>query len=304
MVALAVMRRGRRDRGFALLIVLWTLVLVSLLVSAIAASGSGRTRQAADLQRSAVLQAEADGGIDEAVFHLIDASKAHWPANGSIHQVRHGSTVLSIRIDNEAGKVNPNRASLDLLAALLQAVGLDSRNAGAIATRMVAWRFPSAQPIGQASAPTASGTGGRDYLPPNAPFETLSEVGLVEGITPALFDRLVPHLSLYHDNDPEPASADPVVRQAIALANGPSDPGGADDTAAPVQPQANGPDESVVAVTVEARDASGRRFLRRAIVLIGADAKGGAVDQPPFQVMTWEAPPAATPGHDDRPGGR
>ncbi|WP_419730944.1 general secretion pathway protein GspK [Lichenicola sp.] len=290
--------RGRRDRGFALLIVLWTLVLVSLLVSAIAASGSGRTRQAADLERNAQLQAEADGAVDEAVFHVIDASKAHWPANGSTHLVRRGGTVLSIRIENQAGKVNPNRASLDLLAALFQAIGLDSRSAVTIATRMIVWRFPTAQPVGQ-SAPPAQAAGGRDYLPPNAPFESISELGLVDGITPALLARLEPHISLYHDNDPDPAFADPVVRQAIALANGPGDAGSSaapDDNAPPGQAQGSAPDESVVEVTAEARDGSGHRFVRRAIVLIGTNSTGpGAADQRPFQVMTWEAPAAGAP---------
>ena len=260
-------------------------MLISLLVSTIAASGSGRTRQAADLKRNAQLRAEADGGIEEAVFHLLDGSKARWPADGTIHVVKRGDTVLSMRIDTEAGKVNPNRASQDLLAALLQAVGLDPRTALTTATRMIVWRFAGVQAA-------AEHGDGRDYLPPGAPFESIPEVGLVAGITPSLLARLAPHLSLYRDNDPEAASADPVVQQALAIVAGSGDNARQNAIAASNQ-QGNARDESVVAVLSEARDSSGRRFMRRAIVLIGSDPQtNGKPDQRPFQIMTWDAPAA------------
>lgn len=262
---------------------LWTLVLISLLVSTIAASGSGRTRQAADLKRNAQLRAEADGGVDEALFHLLDASKARWPADGALHVIKRGDTVLSMHIETEAGKVNPNRASQDLLSALFQALGLDSRTALSIATRMIVWRFAGVQ--------AAAGPGdGRDYLPPGAPFESIPEIGLVAGITPSLLARLAPHLSLYRDNDPDPASADPVVQQALVIAAGSGDTGRQSAMAASGQ-QGNARDESVVTVTSEARDSSGRRFMRQAIILVGSDPQArGKPDQRPFQVMTWDAP--------------
>ncbi|WP_239479351.1 type II secretion system protein GspK [Lichenicola cladoniae] len=264
---------------------LWTLVLISLLVSTIAASGSGRTRQAADLKRNAQLRAEADGGVEEAVFHLLDGSKAHWPADGAVHVIKRGDTVLTMRIDTEAGKVNPNRASQDLLAGLFQALGLDSRTALATATRMIVWRFAGAQGA-------AEHGDGRDYLPPGAPFESIPEVGLVAGITPSLLARLAPHLSLYRDNDPEPASADPVVQQAMAIAAGTGDTARQNAIAGSNQ-QGNNRDESVVSVISEAKDATGRRFVRRAIVLVGSDPQTrGKPDQRPFQIMTWDAPAA------------
>ncbi|MGI4747388.1 MAG: hypothetical protein ACRYGI_17265 [Janthinobacterium lividum] len=262
---------------------LWTLVLISLLVSTIAASGSGRTRQAADLKRNVQLRAEADGGIEEAVFHLLDGSKARWPADGPLHVIKRGDTVLSMHIDTEAGKVNPNRASQDLLAALFQTLGLDTRAALTTATQMIVWRFAGAQTAGEHG-------NGRDYLPPGAPFESIPEVGLVSGITPTLLARLAPHLSLYRDNDPEAVSADPVVQQALAIAAGSGDTARQSAIATSNQ-QGNGRDESVVSVTSEARDSSGRRFVRRAIVLIGSDPQAnGKPDQRPFQIMTWDAP--------------
>ena len=280
-----------RERGFALLIVLWTLVLLSLLVSAMAASGSLRTRQAGDLRRNAQLEAAADGGVELAAFHLLDASLppagGHWFADGREHRVRQdGGLVLSIRLFNEAGKVNPNRAQAALLAALLQASGADARNAATIATNIVAWRFFGSMGADYQAA-------GRDYQPPGGAFESLNELGLVLGMTPPLLAAVTPHLSLYQDGDPDPTLADPVVRSALLLA-------GADPNApAPAGTATQGPpDESAVTVVVDAEDGAGHRFRRRAIVLGGAGGSGGqtggaagAAEGRPFRVMSWDAPP-------------
>ncbi len=293
-MAAASARPPVRERGFALLIVLWTLVLLSLLVSAMAASGSLRTRQAGDLRRNAQLEAAADGGIDLAAFHLLDPSLppagGHWFADGREHRVRQaGGLMLSIRLFNEAGKINPNRAQAPLLAALLQAAGADARTAAGVATNIVAWRF-----FGSAGADYQAA--GRDYLPPGGAFESLGELGLVLGMTPKLLAVVTPHLSLYHDGDPDPTVADPVVRSALLLlSSNPNVPVPAGTTQGP-------PDESAVTMVVDAEDGAGHRFRRRAIVLAGAGNAGGsggqiggaagAADGRPFRVMSWDAPAA------------
>ena len=249
--------------------------MVSLLVTAITAAGSARLRQAGDLRRNAQLDAEAAGGVQEAMFHLLDTGRDHWPADGGTHPVQEAGGRLLLRIDSETGKVNPNSASPDLLAGLLQAVGADSRQAAAIAAAIVAWRFPRAP----GTPDPAAGPG---YQSPGAPFESIAELGLVPGVTPALLAALAPHLTLYHNGDPDLASADPVVLRAIELAAGPA----AGDSGVPAgQPQRR--DESLVAVTATAEDTAGHRSMRRAVVLTGT---GETKDHRPFRIMQWDAP--------------
>ena len=270
-------------------------MLLSLLVSSMAASGSLRTRQAGDLRRNAQLEAAADGGVDLAAFHLLDASLppagGHWFANGTVHRVRqNGGIALSIRLFNESGKINPNRAQAPLLAALLQAVGADTRTSASVAANIMAWRF-----FGSVGADYQAA--GRDYLPPGGAFESLGELGLVLGMTPKLLAAVVPHLSLYHDGDPDPNAADPVVRSALALLG--SDP----NAIVPAGTAQQGPpDESAVTVVVDADDGAGHRFIRRAIVLAGGSGNGSGgqigngpasgANSPPFRIMSWDAPSA------------
>ncbi len=249
--------------------------MVSLLVTAITAAGSSRLRQAGDLRRNAQLDAEAAGGVQEAMFHLLDTGRDHWPADGGTHRIQEAGSRLLLRIDSETGKVNLNSASPDLLAGLLQAVGADSRRAAAIATAIVAWRFPR-------SRDTSDPAAGPGYQSPGAPFESIAELGLVPGMTPALLTALAPHLTLYHNGDPDLASADPVVLRAIEIAAGPAAAG----TDVPTgQPQHR--DESLVAVTATAEDTAGHRSMRRAVVLTST---GETKDHRPFRIMQWEAP--------------
>ncbi len=77
----------RRDRGFALLIVLWSLVLITLLLTQVTAAGRSEAALASNLRRAAILRAQTDGAIYTAVFHLLDPA-SFWAADGATHLVR------------------------------------------------------------------------------------------------------------------------------------------------------------------------------------------------------------------------
>jgi general secretion pathway protein K len=270
------MKDLRSQRGFALLIVLFALALLALLVGTIGATGRGEAQLAGNLRAAAQAEAAADGAIERAAFHVLDSAAGHWWADGTVHRLTPADGgVATVRIDSEAGKVNPNRASAALLAALIQAVGADSLTAATIAANIVDWRTPDPQGAMSGLAP-AYRQAGRDYVPPAAPFQSVDEVGLVLGMTPALLARLRPHLSLYRDRDPDPLAADPVVAQAIASVTGEA-----------VTPGFS-TDESVVRITAAAETPGGARFIRQAVLRIDPRAQGGR----PFQVMTWVALPA------------
>jgi general secretion pathway protein K len=265
---------ARRERGFALLIVLWTVVLLALLVTHLTASGRASAQLAGNLRDAAVLQAAADGAVQAAAFHVLDTSARHWPADGAAHTIRDPAAIVSVRVDSEAGKINPNTAQPELLRALLHVTGADTATAARLAGSMVVWRFPDAQNTFGGATTAQYRDAGRDYGPPGAPFQSIAEIGLVLGMTPDILARIAPYLSIAHDGAPDPRVAAPAVLAAIREATG-ADP----------QPQSGAPDERVVSITATASDARGGRFERRAIVRIGASDKIGL-----FQILTWEAP--------------
>lgn len=275
-----------REGGFALLIVLWSVVLLALLATGITARGRSDIQLAANLRGAAVAEAAADGAVQAAAFHLLDPAEP-WQADGQQRETQVPGAIVSIRIEDEAGKINPNTASLELLRALLQAVGANQQQSSGLAASIVEWRFPrGARPGGLASAPLIgpppapdSGaamqryrSAGLDYGPPGAPFETMRELGLVLGMTPALLASITPYLSLLNDTDPDPRRAAPVVLQAISEAVGPI-------------PAKSGPPPPtrIVTVTAVAQTPSGSRFTRHAALRLGRSRK-----EPLITVVDWQ----------------
>ena len=264
-------RSSAADRGFALIIVLWMLVLVTLLVTQLTSSGRTEAQLATNLRTRAVLQSAADGAVYDAVFHLLDQSERHWPADGASHALNIGGTAIAVRIDSETGKINPNTAPPELLNALLRRVGADRRTAALVTVAITTWRSSSAQTSAVAKRLDASyRAAGRDYLPPYAPFQSINELGLVLGMTPQLLAQLAPHLSIYRNAAPDPASADSVVTAALADWSG-------------LPPTANkGPrDETLVMITASAHGLGGTRMIRRALVQIDGTNS-------PFRVLNWD----------------
>ena len=275
-------RSGAPESGFALLIVLFALVLLALLVGAVVAAGRGEAQLASNLRAGAIAEAAADGAVQQAIFHLLDASRGHWAADGAVHRLQLGGAAVDVRIESEAGKVNPNTAPPSLLQALLQAVGVDSSRATAIAAAIIDWRSGESPGSG-AQATAAYRAAGRDYGPPGEPLQSLDELGRVLGMTPAVLERLRPHLSLDLDQTPDPATADPVVAQALAAASGQSP-----------QSEVNA-DASVVRITASASGPGHARFVRRAVVRLDP-----AQPDQPFRVMDWTAIAADAPAHRRR----
>src|SRR5258708_28004758 len=101
-------RRGS-DQGFALLVVLWMLVLTSFLVALIAASGRTELRITGNLVANGEAAAAADGAVHRAIFNLTDPQpELRWPLNGSVHQLAIGDCLVETRLLDEAARINPN----------------------------------------------------------------------------------------------------------------------------------------------------------------------------------------------------
>src|SRR6516162_4575860 len=100
---------GRRSAGFALIIVLWTLVLIGFIVAHLTASGRTEIRIAGNLVANSASQAAADGAIFEAIFNLSDPQpEQRWPADGTPRQIIVGSSRVILRIEDEASWINPS----------------------------------------------------------------------------------------------------------------------------------------------------------------------------------------------------
>src|SRR5436309_12111141 len=197
-----------RSRGFALLIVLWMLVLIAFLVAHMTAAGRTEGRIVGNLAANSRSQAAADGAIYEAIFHVSDGRpEQHWPVDGSEHAVQIGQSRIMLRLEDEAGRINPNLASGSLLEGLLRAVGTPPETAGDLAQAITEWVGSAKRPVEELLAEYQAA--GLDHGPPGAPPESLADLSRVRGLTGALLRPLHPHRALIGPVAPNLGGADP-----------------------------------------------------------------------------------------------
>jgi general secretion pathway protein K len=254
------------SRGFALLIVLWSLVLVSLLVTGITSAGRGQLLLASNLRRAAAAEAAADGGVAEAIFYLSEPSAAAWRIDGVPHTIRIGQYALEVRVTDEAAFLNPNTARPELLAALMTALGVDPSRAASLAQAIADWRTPGArEPVIQRYRSSSMAT-----APTGQNFRSVDELRFVIGMTPDLLARLKPHLSVFAFGPLQVSKADGLIQAALRSLG---DSGLAISTSS----------SKVVDITVDARGSDQTRFVRHAIISLSA----GTTD-PPYSTLLWE----------------
>jgi len=180
-----------------------------------------------------------------------------------------------VQLQDEAGRINPNSASPELLEALLRATGSDAESARRLATSIGEW-VGSAPAARQQNAQLADyRAAGLDYGPPGAPLETVDELGRVLGMTPAVLIAIRPHLTLFGPPEPNPLSADPVVAAALSRI-------------APVSQIATSGNQTaqnplIVRMTASALGPGNARVARSAIVRVGATLPGG------YAVLAWSS---------------
>jgi general secretion pathway protein K len=251
----------RRSGGFALLIVLWTLVLIAFIVAHVTASGRTEIRI-------------ADNLVDNAVFNLSNPRQdQRWPLDGAPRPLAVGDSSVVLRLEDEASWINPNLASPPLMQALLQTLGVDQQTAQRLASAIAEWVGTAQDQRPPAAILADYRAAGLDYQPPGAPLESLGELARVLGMTPAVLAALRPHLTLYGPAEPNPVGDDPAVRTALAIvaqsAGGQAaiDPTSPDIVTARISATAIGPGKA--------------RVERVAVVRIGAALPNG------YTVLAW-----------------
>ena len=267
---------NRRDSGFALLIVLWSIALLSLLASRLMSAGRTELQLASNVRSSAVLEAQADGVVYATIFRLMGDSAGERAVDGLDHPVTLSGGYGVARVASLAGKINPNTASTPVLSALLQRVGASAGVARSLATAIADWRTPGREAgIGGAKAPQYRAAG-LPYTPPGAPFQSVEELRLVLGMTPDLLARLAPHMTVFYPGDTAWAAADPVVASVLQAT---------DSIDIRTPGEGSEKDGVYVEITAQMTDGTGAAFTRRVIAWVGHGSLRGR-----YRVLRWDPP--------------
>lgn len=281
-----------RQRGVALVLVMWLVALLIALVGAYAMTARIEHMQGRTLARGIVAEQAARAGLEYAMTRLTDPDPAlQWSPDGRAYPWAFGDAVVEVRVVDESGKVDLNAAEPPLLAALFQAAGSEPDTAAAVAAAIIDWRDSDTltQPGGGAEDAQYAAAG-RPYGAKDAPFETVGEVEQVLGMTPALYARVEEYLTVFSGQaQPDERFAAGMVLQALgvdpaaALARREGDPALVGDTSLV------GGGSGTYSVDSRARLPDGRQAVLRAVVRAGASGVPGSAYAP----LRWEE--GATP---------
>ena len=179
----------KRQRGAALLLVLWALALISVLLGGLAAWVQLESRQALWLRQHTQTVLAAEAGIA-----LVMADR-HWFADGRDIPLTFDDAQLHVSLRSERGKLYLINAEADDFMRLALACGATQGQADQLVKALEARR--------------------KQGLPP---FRVLEEVRQLPGMTQALYSQLLPEITLWSDLDrPDPAFASPLMRKALNL---------------------------------------------------------------------------------------
>lgn len=179
----------RRQRGAALLLVLWVLALLSVLLGGLAGWVQLESRQALWHRQHTQTVLAAQAGV------ALAMADRHWIADGRERLLTFDDAQLHVSLRSERGKLYLVNAEAHDLTRLALACGASPAQAAQVAKALDARRKQGL-----------------------APFRVLEEVRQLPGMSQALYRQLLPELTLWSDLDrPAPAFASALMRQALNL---------------------------------------------------------------------------------------
>jgi general secretion pathway protein K len=290
-MALAAWRRCLGDqRGLALIAVLWTVTLLALIAAVFmreARTGLALTR---NLEAEARAEALAEAGFNRAILILLGLdTSVPWRVDGTPFELISPAGILRISLQDEGGKIDLNRSSGPVLQALFVAAGLPAEAAQHLADAVVDFR--DADDLRQVNGAEDGdyAAAGLRHDAKDAPFDSTEELLQVPGMTPALFARVAPLVTVYSPRrDVNLATAPAIVLSALPYLSAERVRTIIDQRAAGAA--TGGRRFRVIAVTalVEAVTPDGSRFIREAVLRRSAN---GAFDILKWR-RVWPAPAA------------
>ena len=203
----------RKQRGTALLLVLWVVALLGILLGSfvvLARSEQLQTRYLFDTTRA---RYAAEAGLSRAVYELRRADPlTRWVPDGRPYDIDFDDAKIQVSITDESGKVDLNMADELLLLALFQRAGADEDRATHLVDAVVDWRDPDdlVRPFGAEDKDYEAA--GLAYGAADHGFALAGELQQVLGMDYELYRKLAPMVTVYaRTARPNPAYASPEV---------------------------------------------------------------------------------------------
>lgn len=198
-----------RQRGFALVVVLWAAVLLALIAGGVTRLSRADLNLARNLVEGTQAELAADSALWTAVYMITNGGPEPWRTDGTVYAWRFADAEVRVRVTDELGRIDINAAPPDLLAALFVAAGALPEDATLLAEAVAEFRNQGVEDD------DTQGTG-RAPRAPQARFALTDELQRVPGMSPALYNRIADAITVYTGRaSPGIEAASPLVLAAI-----------------------------------------------------------------------------------------
>lgn len=232
-----------------------------------------------------------DLGTSEEQFGEFGPPK--WRTNGTIYEWPLGDGTVLISIQDEAGKIDLNAATENLLLQLFRALDPSEQEPEALVDRLIDFRDidHDRRPLGAEDIDYQRADLG--YGAKDRPFERTDELRRVLGVTPELFALMMPLITVHSGQ----RGVDPDVAPAAVLAVLSATDQSADSLFAPetttraasaravrgqIRQNTSSSRERAFTIKAEGRTVGGGVFVRQAIIVLTGDRDR------PIAVRQWE----------------
>ncbi len=192
--------RPSRQKGLALVAVLWATALLAVLAASFTQSTRTETKLAHNLLRNSQAEALADAGVSRAILALLEDDPARRRRlDGSAAALEFGGGTITVAIQDEAGKIDLNAAPTALLRGLFESLGETPRASAALAQRIADFR--DADDIARSEGAEAADyrAAGLGHTAKNRAFELRQELAQVLGMTQGLLARALPLVTVHSE---------------------------------------------------------------------------------------------------------
>ena len=263
-------------QGFVLIAVIWIAGLLAIVSTAFVMQVKSNTLLARNLVFNGKAEALADGMADFLAYRmslLLDVSVMK-PDGMRQYCSWHEMTTVGFRIQDQAGLIDLNTASPQLMLKFLKGVGLSTIDAEHLAGDLQDYRSAGREAAAGGTKPVAYA--GRKFGPKNAPFETPNEVDQIPGVNEMILSQFQELATVYSQSQGIDLSRAPgSLKQILGMSGAVILPADLDAFTTPSPSKAFGID-----IVVETREHA--RFYRRAVVAITQQP------QKPFAYLSWE----------------
>jgi general secretion pathway protein K len=198
----------------ALISVLWGVGLLAAITLSFLSAGSTSYHLARNAVDAAQTDAAAEAAINRGVLALLDPRpETRWRTDGVPRAIDFDGVRMTVLIQDELGRIDLNNADGSLLIGLFQSVGLKAEAASALVDKILDWRDASNLKRLNGAKDPEYRAAGLAYRPRSGPFQRVDELKLVMDMTPELFRRVEPAVTVYSGRP----SIDPQVAPPEAL---------------------------------------------------------------------------------------